>query len=172
MLFFVLGAVSAVDLTNVSNSEDSNLEDSVDSLSTNKLEISSEDSISETNIINSHDDNLRDYSDDEVLNDTYSYYENNQSTSDIEVVGENTLNSSISSTDSVIAADSSNNFVSAGNSSESGIKNGTPISTKLTVSDTHYKKSATYFTLTLSDADGNPLTNQKVFLTEIGRAHV
>lgn len=171
MLFFVLGAVSAVDLTNVSNSEDSNLEDSVDSLSTNKLEISSEDSISETNIINSHDDNLGDYSDDEVLNDTYSYYENNQSTSDIEVVGENTLNSSISSTDSVIAADSSNNFVSAGNSSESGIKNGTPISTKLTVSDTHYKKSATYFTLTLSDADGNPLTNQKVFLTVNKKAY-
>ena len=83
MLFFVLGAVSAVDLTNVSNSEDSNLEDSVDSLSTNKLEISSEDSISETNIINSYDDNLRDYSNDKVLNDTYSYYENNQSTSDI-----------------------------------------------------------------------------------------
>ena len=53
-----MGAVSAVDSTNVSISEYSNLDDDVDTLSVqNKLEISNEYSISETNIVNSHDDN-------------------------------------------------------------------------------------------------------------------
>ena len=60
VLFCLIGAVSAADVDNVSNTEDSNLvNDNVLSLSDqNKLEISSEDSISETNIVNSHDDNL------------------------------------------------------------------------------------------------------------------
>ena len=52
----MLGAVSAIDSTDVSNYEDSNLDDDALALSTqDKLEISNEDSISETN---SHDDNL------------------------------------------------------------------------------------------------------------------
>ena len=69
MLFLVVGAVSAADVGNVSNTEDSNLaSDNVNSLSVeNKLEVSSEDSISETNIVNSHDDNLNYYPTDSVL---------------------------------------------------------------------------------------------------------
>ena len=57
--FILLSAVSAVDNTNVSITEYSNLDDDVNASSIqNKLEISNEDSISETNIVNSHDDNL------------------------------------------------------------------------------------------------------------------
>ena len=53
MFFMIMGAVSAAESIDVSDTEDSNLiGDNDDSLSTNnKLEISSEDSISETNII-------------------------------------------------------------------------------------------------------------------------
>ena len=60
ILFLVIGAVSATDVGNVSSTEDSNLiSDYVSDQS--KLEISSEDSISQTNIVNSHDDNLSYY---------------------------------------------------------------------------------------------------------------
>ena len=75
-----MGAVSASDINDVSTKEDSNLiKDNVNSLSTNdKLEVSSENSISETNIVNSHDDNLGSYPSDEVLNSSAdSYYEDN-----------------------------------------------------------------------------------------------
>ena len=59
IFFLLLGAVSAVDSNNVSIKEDSNLDDSVSTLSSqNKLEISNEVSISETNIVNSQNDNL------------------------------------------------------------------------------------------------------------------
>ena len=81
MFFMIMGAVSAAESIDVSDTEDSNLiGDNDDSLSTNnKLEISSEDSISETNIVNSHDDNLGNYPDEEVLNASAdSYYEDNQ----------------------------------------------------------------------------------------------
>ena len=78
MVFFVMGAVSAGDINDVSTKEDSNLiNGNVNSLSTNdKLEVSSEDSISETNIVNSHDDNLGSYPV-ETLNSTVSNYEDN-----------------------------------------------------------------------------------------------
>ena len=61
LIFFLLvGAVSALDSDNVSVKEDSNLDDSVYTLSSqNKLEISNEVSISETNIVNSQNDNLK-----------------------------------------------------------------------------------------------------------------
>ena len=77
--FILLSAVSAVDNTNVSITEYSNLDDDVNASSIqNKLEISNEDSISETNIVNSHDDNLGNYPDEEVLNASAdSYYEDN-----------------------------------------------------------------------------------------------
>ena len=66
MFFLVIGAVSATDYINVSNTEDSNLiGDNDDSLSANdKLEISNEVSVSQTNIVNSHDDYLGNYPDD------------------------------------------------------------------------------------------------------------
>ena len=70
MVFLAIGAVSAADSINVMDTEDSNfMQDNAYSLSAdNKLEISSEDSISETNIVNSHDDNLGNYPTDEALN--------------------------------------------------------------------------------------------------------
>ncbi|MBR3139383.1 MAG: hypothetical protein IKF11_00755, partial [Methanobrevibacter sp.] len=81
MVFFVMGAVSASDINDVSTKEDSNLiKDNVNSLSTNdKLEVSSENSISETNLVNSHDDNLEDYPDDSLLKASdESYCEDNK----------------------------------------------------------------------------------------------
>ena len=56
----MLGSVSAVDLGNVT--DDSNLlDDNKDVFSTQDLEVSSNDSISETNLVNSRDDNLNNY---------------------------------------------------------------------------------------------------------------
>ena len=80
--FVLLSAVSAVDTTNVSIKEYSNLDDNDDTLSVqNKLEISNEDSISETNIVNSHDDNLGNSHYDAILsNSINSDYENNNGT--------------------------------------------------------------------------------------------
>ena len=173
MFFLVLGAVSATDSLNVSNTEDSNLiEDNVvDSLSTqDKLEVSNEDSISETNIVISHDDDLGDYSySDDVLNSSVSDDEDNlndQLTSnDVVQDDNNALSSAGSSDDSVIAVSSSDNDVVADSSTNSGVVSAsTKTSTVLSVSDTHYDKSATYFKLTLKDKSGKTLAKQKVSL--------
>ena len=167
MLFFVMGTVSAAESINVSQTEDSNLMvGNDDSLSAeNKLEISSEDSISETNIVNSHDDNLGDYSNDEVLNTSYG---NNQLSCDNhEAVGENTLGSA-SSSNSVVADSSSNDIVGA---DSSGVMAASQISTSLQVSDTHYTKSATYFDVTLKDKNGKALSNQNVSLKVKGKTY-
>ena len=167
ILFLVVGAVSATDSINVSNSEDSNLiEDNDHSLSAkNKLEISSEDSISETNIVNSHDDYLGDCQNDEVLNASSESYADNQLASDnAEVGSEVTLSSASSSINSVVADSSSNNGVSAASPTTPSIKATAPVSTKLTVSDTHYSKSATSFKVTLKDKNGKALANQKISL--------
>jgi len=164
MFFLALGTVSATESINVSDTEDSNLiSDGADALSTqNKLEISSEDSISETNIVNSHDDNLGSYPDDEVLNSSAdSYYEDNQNlTSNADVVDQDNLTTSSSSIDSVVSVSSSDDMVGAASSSKSSA----PVSTKLTVVNAHYNKAATYFKVTLKDDSGNPLKNQKVSL--------
>ncbi|WP_458404800.1 Ig-like domain-containing protein [Methanobrevibacter sp.] len=164
----LIGAVSAVDSLNVSDTEYSNLiEDNDDSLSAqNKLEISSEDSISETNIVNSHDDNLGNYPDESLSIYNDSYYEDNnhkQSTSDnVAVINDTTLSLSSSSTNNVATDSSSNNNV---NAASSAVKSATKtVSTKLSISNTHYAKKATYFDVTLKDKSGNPLTNQKVSL--------
>ena len=174
MLFLIVGAVSATDSINVSNSEDSNIiEDDDNSLSANnKLEISNEVSISQTNIVNSHDDNLGSYPDDEALNSSADscYGDNNEqiASNDIVAVGENTLNSASPSSDSVVADISSSDFVSADSSS---IKSANPISTTLSVSDTHYSKSATYFDVTLKDKSGNLLSGQKITLKVNGKSY-
>lgn len=165
MFFLALGTVSATESINVSDTEDSNLmSDDADALSTqNKLEISSEDSISETNIVNSHDDNLGNYPDEEALNSSAdSYYEDNNQklTSNADEADQDTLTASSSSADSVIAVSSSDDVVSAASSSKSSA----PVSTKLSVANTHYDKSATYFKVTLKDNSGNPLKNQKISL--------
>ena len=135
MFFFIVGAVSAAELNNASNTEDSNLmTDDVNSLSVeNNLEVSNEDSISETNIVNSHDDDLNN---ENVQTSNYNESGNNN-------------------TDGDVLSVSNDNTVSA-----------TPAktSTKLTVEDTHYGKSATYFKVTLKDANGNGISNQKISL--------
>lgn len=180
-----MGAVSAVDSLNVVTTEDSNfMGDNDDSLSAeNKLEISSEYSISETNIVDSHDDNLGNIPDDEALGisadsenvtgaESYddlsagSFEDNNQpiSSNIVEVESDDVIGSSGSSIDGVVAASSSNNVVGAAGDTVLGPDSATLITTKLTVSDAHYGKSATYFKVTLKDKDGNPLSKQKVSL--------
>ena len=166
MVFLAIGAVSAAESINVSETEDSNylIGDDVSSSANNKLEISNEVSISETNIVNSHDDNLGNCPDDEVLNTSSDYEDNYQEqlTSDnVDAVGENTLSSTSSSADSVVADSPSNNIVSADSSS---IIAASKVSTKLSVTDTHYSKSSTYFDVTLKDSNGKVLANQKITL--------
>ena len=166
-MFLVMGVVSATDSINVYNTEDSNLiEDDDDSLSEiNKLEISNEVSISQTNIVASHDDNLGDYCDNEVIISAESNDNQQKLTSDEDNAdGENTVGSSGSSTDSVISDSSSNDIVGADSSIQTGIMAASPVSTKLSVDDTHYGASATYFDVTLKDNNGNALTNQKITL--------
>ena len=169
MLFLMVGAVSATESINVSNTEDSNLigDDDQSLSANNKLEISNEVSISETNIVNSHDDNLGNYPDEDALGASAdSYYEDNikSPSDDAEMAGENVLGSAGSSSDSVVAVVSSDDVVGAVSSTGSNVVSASPVSTKLSVSDAHYSKSATYFDVTLKDNTGKALTNQKVSL--------
>ena len=165
--FLAVGAVSAAESINVSDTEDSNyfIGDDVDSSSeNNKLEISNEVSISQTNIVNSHDDNLGSYPDDSVLNASSEGGDNYQeqlTSNDVVAAGENALSSASSSAGSVVAGASSNNVVGADGS---GIVAAGKVSTKLAVYDTHYGKSSTIFDVVLKDSKGNPLKNQKVVL--------
>ena len=175
--FLLLGAVSATDLSNVSNTEDSNLDGDVDSLSVqNKLEISSEDSISETNLVISHDDNLNDCPAEDILSniDDSNYEDNGGKLQTSEVNGGFDENSDLlttSSDDGVVSAVDSNNDVISISVNESDILSASPASTKLSVSDTHYSKSATYFEVSLKDADGKAISNQKVSLSVKGKTY-
>lgn len=158
MLFVLAGTACATDIGNVSITEDSNLTgDNADALSQEKLEVSSEVSISETNIVNSHDDNLNDYPEGDVLTSSIeSYYEDNgdqksnlvNDSSEIVVCGDDSLLSS-----------AAENVLSAGTS------------TSLSVSDAHYGSSATYFKVTLQDKNGKALTNEKVSLKVNGKTY-
>ena len=66
--FLILGGVSAVDVNNDSDIENSNLiKDDYLSSSNVKLESYNEESISQTNGIDSHEDNLGNYSDGSVI---------------------------------------------------------------------------------------------------------
>jgi len=174
MLFLAVGAVSATDSINVSDSEDSNLEDDDSSLSTqNKLEISSEDSISETNIVNSHDDNLGNYPSEYTVNSSDSYYgDNNQEKSTSQEgagIIDNALGTSSSSSNDVVADSSSNGNIGAASTVNKSVTK--KVSTSLSISDAHYAKSATYFDVTLKDKSGNALTNQKVSLKVNGKTY-
>ena len=145
MLFLVIGAVSAADVDNVSSTEDSNLiSDYVSDQS--KLEISSEDSISQTNIVNSHDDNLSDYPLESI---DASNYEDND--------GE--INTSTADDSNVLSATGDDDVLSA------------KTSTKLTVSSTHYSSAGSVFQVTIKDAKGNALTSQKISLTINGKTY-
>lgn len=156
MLFLMVGAVNAVELNNVSNTEDSNLmSDNVDTLSVeNKLEVSSEDSISETNIVNSHEDDLNNYSSNAILksSDEDSYGQAQASNNDVE----------LNETSEVLGVSDSADVLS-----DSSAK----VSTKVTVANAHYAKSATYFKVTLKDTNGNAVKNQKVTLKVKGKAY-
>ncbi len=145
ILFLVIGAVSATDVGNVSSTEDSNLiSDYVSDQS--KLEISSEDSISQTNIVNSHDDNLSDYP---LESTDASNYEDND--------GE--INTSTADDSNVLSATGDDDVLSA------------KTSTKLTVSSTHYSSAGSVFQVTIKDAKGNALTSQKISLTINGKTY-
>ena len=153
MFFIVLGAVCAVDISDASNTEDSNLtNDDVNALSQEKLEVSNEDSISETNLVNSHDDNLDDYPKEEVLQSSSSYYEDN---GDQKLALANNYGDvvSVSSDESVLSAPVTNDVLKA-----------SKVSTSLSVSDTYYDSSATSFKVTLQDANGKALAKQKITL--------
>ena len=164
--FILLSAVSAVDNTNVSITEYSNLDDDVNASSIqNKLEISNEDSISETNIVNSHDDNLENYPSDTVLSSSIiSDYEDNNGTYDSSLVSiaDEKLSIAISDIDDVVSVSSHNSDV-LGNSSK--------VATKLSVSDTSYSKSGTVFKVTLKDNSSKVLTNQKISLKVNGKTY-
>ena len=172
-MFFVLGAVSAADNLNVSYTEDSNLiGDNDDSLSTmDKLEVSSADSISEKNIVNSHDDNLENDSDDidalksNNASDNEDYGEDESFSNDDFIQSEiNTSNLTDSSNDEVIADSSSNDDVLAVSLNDLSVSASKKMSTKLSISDAHYGKSATYFKVTLKDKNDKVLSNKKISL--------
>ena len=174
MLFLAVGAVSATESINVSDTEDSNLEDDDSSLSTqDKLEISSEDSISETNIVNSHDDNLGNYPSEYAVNSTDSYYGDNSQEKSTSQNGsgtiDNTLGTSSSSSNEVVADSSSNDQVGAASTANKSVTK--KVSTSLSISNAHYAKSATYFDVTLKDNSGKTLANQKVSLKVNGKTY-
>ena len=169
MLFLVIGAVSAVDSSDVVNKEDSNLmgDNDISLSAENKLEISSEYSISETNIVYSHDDNLGNNPDDEVLAiSADSYGDNNESlASNADGAAEtDSVSSPVSSTDGVATGVSSSNVVGAEGATELSAGSATLVTTKLSVENAHYGKSATIFKVTLKDKNGKALSNQKVSL--------
>ena len=146
MLFLVIGAVNAVDVDNVSNTEDSNLiSDCVSDQS--KLEISNEDSISQTNIVNSHDDNLSGYPDNALESIDSSNYEDNDGEISPSTADSNALSST---NDDVLSAKTSTN---------------------LTAYNTHYSKSGAVFKVALKDVKGNALSNQKISLKVNGKTY-
>lgn len=154
--FLILGGVSAVDVNNDSDIENSNLiKDDYLSSSNVKLESSNEESISQTNGIDSHEDNLGNYSDGSVI--STDYYENNDKaemySGDYDVV-------SLSSGDDNVIGLYDNPVLTANT-----------LSTQLSISDTHYAKSATYFHVILKDSNGKTLSNQNIVLKVKGKSY-
>ncbi|WP_458403502.1 transglutaminase domain-containing protein [Methanobrevibacter sp.] len=170
MFFVVLSATSATEIANASNTEDSNLTNGdVFALSQEKLEVSSEDSISETNIVISHDDNLEDYPEDLLASAGESYYEDN---------GEEILCLSSEEGSDVIQLSNNeiNNTVSVSND-DSNVDNTVltakvqSTATNLSVENTHYDKSASKFKVTLKDSNGKTLSSQKISLKVNGKTY-
>lgn len=160
-MFLLVGAVSAADLNNVSSTEDSNLAtDNADPLSVeNKLEISSEDSISETNLVNSHDDDLNNCLDNDASESSYEDDYGEVQTSNDDVTTDETTDTS---DDGDVLSVSIDDKLSASSTKKSS---------KLTVDDTHYGKSATYFKVTLKDKNGKAIGNQKISLKIKGKTY-
>jgi hypothetical protein len=152
MFFAVAGTVCAADVSDVSITEDSNLtNDNVYALSQEKLEISSEVSISETNMVNSHDDNLEDYPEGDALASSAEPYCEDNVNQVLSLA--NTSDAGVSTGDDSLLSSSAQEVLSAD-----------PISTNISVSDTHYDNSATYFQVALQDANGKALSSQNVSL--------
>lgn len=161
MFFVLLGTACAVDIS-ASNTEDSNLtSDNVNALSQEKLEVSSDNSISETNIVNSHDDNLNDYPGGSALGSAASYYEDN---------GDQKLGLANSDIGDCVAV-SSNNAVLGSHSTSSSLKSSDKVATTLDVSNTHYDGKAAQFKVTLQDANGKALTKCKLSLNVDGKTY-
>ena len=161
VVFLSICAVSATDLNNDSEIENSNLMMNDDSSYSNiKLESSNEDSISK-NVVNSHDDNLENYSDDGVLS-TLNNEDNCKQQSDSSY-------SESSSDVGVASGNNENNVISLYNNP---ILAANTLSTQLSVSDTHYTKSATYFHVTLKDSNGKTLPNQNIVLKVKGKSYL
>ena len=113
-------------------------------MSSQNLEVSSENSISETNIVNSHDDNLNNYPD-------------------------NTLGTSADNGDKFSSSDVDGNGSLLSASDDSDLL-GAKQSTSLTIADTHYNKIAK-FQVTLKDSDGKGISGQKVTLVVNGKSY-
>ncbi|WP_297826335.1 transglutaminase domain-containing protein [uncultured Methanobrevibacter sp.] len=161
----MLGAVSAIDSTDVSNYEDSNLDDDALALSTqDKLEISNEDSISETN---SHDDNLEDYPSD-IMGSQNSGSDNEDNDGNLEA-----SNSEINETNDTLAVSSDNgadaslstSISVSGSSSQSEVLTAEgDVPSILSIANTTYSSSGAVFRVILKSDSGFPLSGQKVTL--------
>ena len=138
-----MGSVCASDVTNVSDTEDSNLIQDNNVLSSQNLEVSNENSISETNIVNSHDDNLNDYPDNPL----------GISADD----GDNLSSSDGDGNGSVLSASDDSDLLTAKQTSS------------LTIANTHYNKIVK-FQVTLK-AGGKAISGQKVTLTVNGKSY-
>ena len=162
VFFLVLGAVSAADSADVSVKEDSNLDDDVQtSSSQDKLEISDEDSISETNMVNSQNDNLS-YSAEAVDTNNASNENNDEGLQASDVNTDNDVVASSSNNSNVEASLSNNNTVAADSSLQT--KSGTTLTHGAT--DTYILPKHTYdFTVTLKTTDNVPIKGAKIYFT-------
>jgi hypothetical protein len=157
-----MGSACAVEVSDVSNTEDSNLtNDNAIALSQEKLEVSSGNSISETNMVNSHDDNLNDYPEDSILKASdESYYEdNNEQKLGLAKDGINET-VSVSNDDSIL-----NKYLE-----DSAVSDTDKIKTNITAKNMHYA-SPTTFKVVLQDVNGNNLKKQTVSLEVKGKKY-
>ena len=161
MFFMVIGSVCAVEINDVSNTEDSNLtNDNAVALSQEKLEVSSANSISETNLVNSHDDNLNDYPEDSILSSIdESYYEDNGEK--VGLANENTPETISVSNDDVVLDKCIE---------DSSVSDSDKIGTTITVRNMYYSNT-TVFKVVLQDVNGNYLKKQTVSLKVNGKEY-
>ena len=157
-----MGCTCAAEVSDVSNTEDSNLTiDNANALSQENLEVSSENSISEANLVNSHDDNLNDYPKDSLLKVSgESYYEDN---------GEQKLGLANDIANETVSV--SDDDVELGNCvGDSVVSAAEKIMTNITVKNMHYSNTTT-FKVKLQDVNGNYLKKQTVSLEVNGKKY-
>ena len=165
LIFFLLvGVVGAVDTTNVSITEDSNLDDNVDTLSAqNKLEISNGDSISETNIVNSHDDNLENSPDTVLSSSITSDYENDSRNVEPSLAAfDDDVVVASSSNNSAVPVSSGSNVLSVSSQDSNLVAAKAKVATSLTVANAYYNKTSTIFKVTLVDKSNKVIAGQTI----------